>query len=170
MATAKQKNQNSVLIRTALISAFLLAGLFVLIYFLEDNFANWFGRFSDEVSIALMLFSLWLVVSSAVRSMNRLEKRAASWKLLVVGMVTAAFGSGLYVAFLYFFAKIEKSAMATEVGGASGEIAMMMTALAFIISLLTIVNTRIGSKMLASVLEFVIVGGVIAGFIYFASR
>lgn len=170
MASSKEKNQNSVIFRTVVISAIILAGLFTVAYFLEDNIAKIFKQYSDEVSIGIMLFSLWLVVSSTVRSINRLEKRVASWKLLVAGVATAAFGSGLFVTFLYLFPKVSKSTNTFEVGGASGELAMVMSGLAFIISLLTIVNTRVGSKMLANILEFVIIGGVIAGLIWFISR
>lgn len=170
MANTKEQNQNSVLLRTVVISAFVLAGLFTLVYFLEDNFSSIFGRLADEISIAIMLFSLWLVVSSAVRSANNLEKRVASWKLMLVGMATAAFGSGLFVTFLYVLPQVSKSANTFEVGGASGELAMVMTGIAFIISLLTIINTRVGNKFMGNILEILVIGGVIAGFIYFASR
>lgn len=167
---ANQKGDLSVLFRTVLISGFILAALFTGAYFLEDNLAKIFGRQSDKAAIAIMLFSLWLVVSSTVRSLNKLEKRMASLKLIIGGVGTAAFGSGLFVTFLYLFPQISKKENLWEVGGASGELAMFMAGLAFIISLLTVVNTRIGSKLLVNLIELALVGGAIAGFIWFVTR
>jgi hypothetical protein len=169
MANTK-RNENSTLIRTVLISSIILAGLFTLAYFLEDNIGKIFGRFSDEAAIGIMLFSLWLVVSSTVRSLNRLEKRMSSIKLLVGGVATAAFGTGLFIAFLYFFPNVNKAENVWEVGGASGEMALVMAGLAFFISVLTVVNTRIGSKLLVNLIEVLLVGGAIAGFIWYVTK
>ena len=163
-------SHNSIAVRTVVISSLLLAGIFIALFFLENKLGNLLGKYADEATIGLMLLMLWLVVGSGIRSVNSLSKSIPAWKLLLSGIAIAGMSAILYSAFLIVFPKVAKSPAFTEVAGASGGMILLLMGIAFIISLIAIVNVRVKNKMLGNVLEFLIIGGCIGGFVYFATR
>ncbi len=167
---ARSISENSVVTRSIIIAAVLLAGIFTVLFFLEDNLAKIFGKYADEAVIGLMLLALWLVVSSTVRSVNSLAKGVAGWKLLLAGVLTAGVSGILYNAFLLLFPRISKSDNGFEVASASGVLILLLAALGFLISIVALVNIRVRNRMLAHVLEFVIIAGSIFGFVYLISK
>lgn len=162
--------QNSVVARTIIISSLVLTGLSIALLFLQDNFAGFFGKYADEAVTGLLLLALWLVVSSTVRSINNLAKGAPSWKLLAGGVLTAFFSSLFTVAFLFLFPNVAKSQNTQEVTGASGALILVMSALAFVISLISLINLRVKNRSLGNLLEFLVIGGSILLLVYFANR
>lgn len=162
--------ENSVLTRTIIIACAILTGIFIALLFFQDNLAKFFGSYSDEVTIGLMLVALWLVVSSAIRSVNNLAKRIHPWKLLLAGLLTGGISAVLTTAFLLLFPKVAKSQNMAEVTGATGGIILMMTLIAFIISLIVVVNVRVRSRSVGNVLEVVIIGAIIAGLVWWATK
>ena len=167
---AAQKDETSVFIRTVIISSIILAGLFVLLFFLEDNLGKIFGNWADEAVIGGMLLVLWLVVSSTVRSLHKLKSHAETWKILICGLLVGALGSGLFNLFLIVFPRVSKSENIAEVANASGIMIAVISAIALFASLLTIVNLRIRSKLLGNILELLIIAAVIGGILYFAGK
>ena len=170
MANTNTSSENSTAVRTVIISSLLLAGAFIALFFLENKLTGLLGKYADEATIGLMLLILWLVVSSGIRSINSLSKGIAAWKLLLAGVLTAGVSAILYSAFLVVFPRVSKSPAFAEVAGASGGMILLLTGLAFVISLIAIINVRVKNKMLGNLLEFLIIGGCIFGFVYFASR
>ncbi|MBI5916423.1 MAG: hypothetical protein HY842_13685 [Bacteroidetes bacterium] len=170
MAYTSTSSVNSVLIRAVIMAFFLLAGIFIGLLFFEDNLSKIFGNYSDEAIIGGMLLAIWLVVSSTLRSVNNLAKAIPAWKLVLGGTLTGFIGSVLTVAFLLLFPNVAKSQNMTEVTGATGGLILMMTAVAFVISLISIINIRVKNRQLGNLLEILIIGGCIAGFVYFATR
>lgn len=167
---ATASSENSILARTVIISCLILTAIFISVLFLQDNFEGYFGKYADEVVTGLMLVALWLVVSSTIRSVNNLAKNIPTWKLLSGGVLTALISSVLTVAFLLLFPNVARSQNMQEVTGASGGIIALMTIISFIISLISIVNIRVKNRRLGNLLEFLIIGGSILVFVYFASK
>ena len=166
--STNQKDKTA--LNTILISSIILAGLFVVLYFLEDNLGKIFGGLSGKVVIGLMLFMMWITVGSAVRTINRHKRSTPFPILLLSGVATAALGSAIFTAFLFIFPKISKAQDAFEVAGASGGMILVMSGLGLIASLLAIINARVESKMLGNVLELLVIGACIGGFLYFTTK
>ncbi len=167
---APDGSNNSVVARTVIVGALVLSGLFVFLLFFKDNFEGFFGKWADEVTVGLMLFSLWIVVGSVVRSVNNLAKGAGVLKLLLAGVLTATIAAALGVAFMALAPKIAKSANIFEVAGASGGMILVLSAIAFLVSLVAIINVRVRNRQLGNLLELILIGGSIALFVYFASK
>ena len=162
--------ENSVLTRTVIIACVILSAIFILLLFIQDNLAKVFGHYGDEATIGLMLLGLWLVVSSSIRSMNNLAKTVETWKLLLGGMLIGLISAVLTTAFLILFPGIAKSQNMQEVTGATGAMILVMAGIAFVVSLISVVNLRVRSRSLGNLLEILIVGAVIAGLIWWGSR
>jgi hypothetical protein len=162
--------ENSVLTRSVIISCLVLTALFIAALFLQDNFESFFGKYADEAVMGLMLISLWLVVSSTVRSVNSLAKGIAGWKLMLAGVLTGAVSSVLTVTFLALFPNAAKSQNMHEVMGASAGIVGVMAIVSFLISLISLINIRVKNRSLGNLLEFLVIGGSIVLFVYLVNR
>ncbi len=170
MASSKSSSENSVIARSVIMASMMLGGLFIAVMFFQNGFSKVFGKYADEAVIGLMLLVLWLVVSSAVRTINRLASRAAAWKLVLSGLLVGAVGTVIMSAFMIVFPEVAKSENMGEVAGATGTMILLNLGLAFVISLIAVINLRVASKMLGNALEILIIGAVILGFVYFATR
>ena len=162
--------ENSVLARAVILAALLLGGLFVGLLFLENNLSKIFGKYASEAVTGLMLLSLWLVTVSALRAVHRLAKDVPNWKLLLSGTLTGLIGTVLTVAFLTAFPDISKSDNMQQVAGAAGALILLMTAMAFISSVLALIRLRMKNKPLGKVLELLIVVACFLGFLYLVLR
>ncbi len=162
--------ENSILARTIMIASFVLTGIFIVLLFLQDNLAKLFGNYADETTIGLMLIGLWLVVTSAIRTITNHAKNMQSWRLIMGGLLTGLVSSVLTTAFLIMFPKVAKSQNMAEVTGATGGLIFMMTLIAFIITLIVVVNIRVRSRMMGNLLEVLIIGATIAGLVWWATK
>lgn len=162
--------ENSVLTRTVIIATIVLTGIFIALLFFQDNLAGLFKQYADEATIGLMLIGLWLVVSSTVRSLHNLAKGIQTWKLLLGGVLVGFVASLLTTAFLIVFPVVAKSQNMAEVTGATGAMILVMSGIAFLIALITTINVRVKSRQFGNLLEVLIIGGVIAGLVWFATR
>ena len=167
---ANSPNRKKTALTTILVSGFLLAVFLVVLYFLENTFTKLLGNLGGKATIGLMLFVMWITVGSAVRTINRHKRSTSFFTLLVAGVATAALGSALFTAFLFIYPKVSKATDAFEIAGASGGIILVMSGLGLIASLLAIINARVESKMLSNLLELLVIGGCIAGFLYFTTK
>ncbi len=162
--------EHSVLTRTVIISSVILTGIFILLLFFQDNLAKVFGQYADEVTIGLMLLGLWIVVSSTVRSVNNLAKGIQTWKLLFGGLLVGLVSAVLTTAFLIMFPTVAKSQNMAEVTGATGAMILVIAALSLIIAMISVINVRVKSRQLGNLLEVLIIGSVIAGLIWWATK
>lgn len=162
--------ENSVLTRTVIISSVVLTGIFIVLLFLQDNLAKVFGKYADEATIALMLLGLWIVVSSTVRSINSLATGIQTWKLMFAGLLVGLVSSVLTTAFLIIFPNTAKAQNMAEVTGVSGAMILVITALAFIIAMISVINARVKSRQLGNLLEILIIGGVISGLVWWVTK
>ena len=164
--TTKRKT----VLSTIIISSVILCTLLIVLYFLESTFTNFFGSLGGKVIVGLMLFVMWITVGSAVRTANRHNRSASFFTLLLTGVATAAIGSTLFTAFLYIFPRVSKATDAFEIAGASGGMILMMSGLGLIASILAIINARVESKFLGNLLELLVIGACVAGFLYFTTK
>ena len=167
MANTTRKKTAAV---TVIISGVVLAGLLIVLYFLEPKLSQVFGNLGGKVTIGLMLLLLWVTVGSAVRTVNRHKRSTPFFILLMSGIATAALGSALFTAFLYLFPKINKSHDPFEVAGAGGGLVLFMSGIGLVASLLAIINARVESRFLGNLLEMLVIGACIAGFLYFSTK
>ncbi len=173
MATEKapvSSVENSVLARSVIIACVILTTLFILLLYFQNNLARFFGQYADEATIGLMLMALWLVVSSTIRSLNNLVKGMETWKLLLGGLLIGLLSSLLTTAYLIVFPDVAKSQNTSEVTGATGGLILVISAIAFIISVISVINMRVRSRTLGNILELLIIGGAIAGLVWFATK
>jgi hypothetical protein len=171
MAGKRRTNvENSTVTRTIIVASFMLTGLFIFLFFMEAHLGKIFGKYAGEVTTGLMLLSLWLVVGSSIRTVYNLKKSTPGWKLLLAGILTAATSGLLYAAFLIIYPKVAKSPRAIEVAGASGMMLLLLTSIAFVVSLIAIIHLRVKNKTASNVLEFIIMVGSILLFVYFINR
>jgi len=162
--------ENSIVTRAVIIASFILTGIFIALLFFQDNLTGIFGRFADETTIGLMLFGLWIVVTSTVRSVNNLAKGVSAWKLITVGLLVGLVSAVLTTAFLLLFPTVAKSQNMAEVTGATGAMILVIAALALVIALISIVNLRVKSRALGNFLELLIIGALIAIAIWRATK
>ncbi len=162
--------QNSVLSRSVIISCMMLTAIFIASLFLQDSFESYLGKYADEAVVGLMLIALWLVVSSAVRSVNSLTKGIPFPKLVLGGALIGMVSSILTVAFLIVFPNVAKSKRMEELIGASAGVILMMTALSFFIALISVINLRVKNKQLGNLLEILLIGGSIALLIFLSKK
>lgn len=162
--------ENSVLTRSIIFGSVVLTGIFIALLFFQNKLIGFFGKYADEATIGLMLLGLWLVVSSTVRSVHNLAKGIQTWKLLLGGIVVGLVSSILTTAFLVMFPVIAKSQNMEEVTGATGAMILVMTAISFIISMISIINLRVKSRQFGNLLEVLIISAVIAGLVWWATK
>ncbi len=162
--------ENSILTRSVIIAFVLLTALFIGLLFLQNKLTGLFGRYADEATIGLMLLALWLVVSSTIRSLHHLAKGLENWKLLLGGTLIGLVASVLTSAYLVLFPTVAKSQNTAEVTGATGGLILVVSSIAFIFSLISVVNVRVTNRALGNILEVLIIGGAIAVLVWFATR
>lgn len=157
-----------IILRVSILSAIMLAGIFVLLFFLEDRFYGFSQRFGSEIQLGLMLFALWLFVSSGIRSVHRKEPKVPFHSLLLTGMLVAVGAAVLYLGFLAIFPAIAQTGNGSELINSSLKILLFCAGVAFVISLLTAINLKVVSTMLGNVLEFLVVVGLGFALFYFS--
>lgn len=170
MPASASSAQNSIIARSVILGSMLLGGLFIALMFFQAGFSKVFGKYADEAVIGLMLLALWLVVGSTIRTIHKLAKKAHTLKLLLSGVLIAVIASILVSAFMIVFPEVAKSENMGEVAGATGTMILLNAALAFVISLIAVINLRVANKTTGKFFEILVIAGVIIVFIYLASR
>ena len=148
------------MLHTPLISAGILGGLFTLIYFLYGPIAEWFPRWVDDIQIGLMLFALWLVVSSCIRTANSLSPKMHPVKLILMGLLVSIGGFLAYALFLFIHSKAAKIEFNFLSEGLMGK-GIFFLAVAAFLSILVTINLKIKDKFLSNVVEFILIAAVI---------
>ncbi len=166
--TSKSEAENSIIARTVVLSGLLLTGLFIAFTFLEKPLKKLAGNYADEVVVGLMLLSLWLVVSSAVRSMYSLRKKMPLLKLVLGGVLVALLGTVLYAGFLIFYPMVAARGEASNMMGATLVLTGLFTGAGFVISIIALIQLKVRNKTLAALIEFALLLLGLLLFIYLA--
>lgn len=150
-----------VMTRTILLSAVLLAGIFIGLFFLEGKLTQLFGKQVDNVQTGIMLFALWLIVSSGIRSIDRLRRNIAAWKLILAGFLITFIGVIFYTAFLILYPQIAKTGDLGEVADATKGLIIFFSSISLFLAIITVINLRIRNRLFGNILEvLLIVGGI----------
>jgi len=149
-----------IMLHTPIISAGILGGLFALIFFLHNPIAEWFPRWVDDIQIGLMLFALWLVVSSAIRTANSIEAKFHPLKLILVGLLVSIGGFIAYSIFLFIYSKSSGTDFQELMVDMKGK-SVFFSIVAALVSVLVTINLKIKDKFLGNVVEFLVIAGVL---------
>lgn len=123
------------------------------VFFLSQWLSEFFPTYYASIQTGLMLFMIWLVVTSTLRSLQQLITTISSWILPVVGTTVTAFGLLLYWAFLGVYG-LYKIGYAVEF---TWDPVFVFTGLGFVVSLMTLINLRIKNRRLGNLLELLLV-------------
>ncbi len=164
----KQELDSRVMTRAVLIASSIMLLIFIGIHFAQELISNRFPRQAGNIQTGLMLFTIWLLVSSTLRSIHKMRRSIPAWKLIFAGTFITAIGMILYTGFLILYPKIAKSAAATELADATMNMIIFFTAIAFLISLISTINLKVKSEFWGNVLEAIIIVGGILLFLYLA--
>ncbi|NRB51413.1 MAG: hypothetical protein HRU41_27325 [Saprospiraceae bacterium] len=144
---------NKVLGKTILIAGITIAVLLVIWELVHQQVFPGTDSWSKGVKTAVSLLVFWLVITSSLRAMNKMRKNMDWFKLIGGGVGIATLGIVLFLVTLQFLNWLEVSWAEKPkyalVGFYAGG--------AFIVSLLSLINLRVKSKMMGNVLEFLVI-------------
>ena len=155
------KTENQVLGKSILISGISIAVLLVVLDIVNQKVFPETTSWTNGVKTGLSLLVFWLVITSTLRAMNKLRKDMDWFKLILGGVGIAALGIILYLLILQLLNVLEVSWAEKPRYALVG----FYSAGAFIVSLLSLINLRIKSKMIGNVLEFLVIG--VVAFLFF---
>lgn len=155
------KTENQILGKSILISGISIAVLLVILDIVNQKVFPETTSWTNGVKTGVSLLVFWLVITSTLRAMNKLRKDMDWFKLILGGVGIAALGITLYLLILQLLTALEVSWAEKPRYALVG----FYSAGAFIVSLLSLINLRIKSKMIGNVLEFLVIAAV--AFLFF---
>lgn len=159
--TKADKTENQVLGKSILISGISIAVLLLLLDIANQKVFPETTSWTNGVKTGVSLLIFWLVITSTLRAMNKLREDMDWFKLILGGVGIAALGIVLYLLALQVLNGL-------KVGWAEKPryaLVGFYSAGAFIVSLLSLINLRVKSKMIGNVLEFLVIAAV--AFLFF---
>ena len=165
MSKTKQadREDSNVMFRASVISAVILGIALNAAVFLAERFAASTPDFKEKVIVGLSLLFTWLILTSTLRSIDKMRSGTDAWKFLFAGIIIAA-----GVVFLKFvFANL--IALFVEGWPKAFELQSITfyTVIGFIIALISMINLKVENKFLGNVLEFIVIGAIIYAFFTF---
>ena len=164
-----EKSLRSTTVRTVLICGILLATVFGLLYFMENSITRYADSFADEVQLGLMLFAMWLFVSTGLRTIHRRHERVPFHHLVFAGVLISIVAGLVYLLFLFVYGNIDRSSNGNEVMLTSAHIVLYGLVVGLVISLLTAINLKVVSRMLGNVIELAVIL-ILGGILFYLSR
>lgn len=140
---------------TAGFGALLLSSLLLLAMLLWPSLFGRGSGFSRALLAGLQLFLVWLVVTSAVRTVHRLKPRVDLWQLFAAGLATAMGG----VLLKEIIWRIIGRPLTADF---SGKGFLFFGGIALLASSIAVIRLRVRNRMMGQVLEF----GLIATAVY----
>lgn len=171
-AKAKSSRSKKVSFWAVILRVVPLAGIFygvlitagnLLCYLIFDGYTN----FAEKVITGIQLFLLWLIVSSAVRTLHLLAKDIPDVILWLSGGLTAIASVLLAPLIMDIFYRL---GLETGPTIADSSKLRFYLALGLVFSLIAIIHVRVRNQALGSTLEWLIVLGLGFVFYYFYLR
>lgn len=144
---------NQVLGKSILIGGITIAVLLVVWEVVHQKVFPGTDSWSKGVKTAVSLLVFWLVITSTLRAMNKMRKSMDWFKLLGGGVGIATLGIVLFLVTLQFLNWMKVSWAENPNYGLIG----FYAGGALIVSLLSLINLRVKSKMMGNVLEFLVI-------------
>ncbi len=154
---------NRVLGKTILIGGITIAVLLVIWEVVHLKLFPGADSWSKGVKTAVSLLVFWLVITSSLRAMNKMREDMDWFKLIAGGVGIATLGVVLFLVSLQVLNWWEVSWAEQPNYGLIG----FYAGGAFIVSLLSLINLRVESKMMGNVLEFLVIALVVYLFFHF---
>ena len=159
---AEQTNASDwqVILKTSIFSIVILAiGLFACL-FVEKGLQNFSPAYADDIRVAAMLFIIWLVVSSAIKSASSIKKRIEGWKLILMGIAIAVVGTFIYTVVKGFFPDLIWNTSSSVVYPFQWSSFGFFSGIGAILALTSVIRLRVGSKFWSSVLVWLVYIGI----------
>lgn len=160
----KATSDNRVFIRTIIISTILLGALLFVLDWVFHNLLGDLSGFGKGVKVGLSLLVFWLIVTSSIRSLNRLAKDISGPKLLLAGMAIALLGTF----FNQFILQVLTWFNEPWVPRPNYNTSLFYGVGGLIASIISLINLRVKDQKLGNVLEFLFIAGVAILFFYLA--
>ena len=144
---------NKVLGKSILIGGITIAVLLTIWELVHQQLLPGSDSWSKGIKTAVSLLVFWLVITSTLRAMNKMRKNMDWFKLLGGGVGIATLGIVLFLVTLQFLNWLKVSWAEDPNYGLIG----FYAGGALIVSLLSLINLRVKSKMMGNVLEFLVI-------------
>lgn len=159
MSTTKQadRTDSSVMLRAAITSAIVLGIGLNLIPFLTAYLAASTPDFKQKLETGLEIFLIWLVLTSTLRSIDKMRPGTDAWKFLLAGVIIVV--GGVLLQFIFslgiglFRDGWQSSFDAKELG--------FYAVMGLIASLISMINLKVENQFLGNILEFLVIALVI---------
>ncbi|MCB0706884.1 MAG: hypothetical protein KDC34_16325 [Saprospiraceae bacterium] len=163
---AKKKNTSIVFWQTVLMSGLLLGGVLLVSIYGGNRLAEAQPKIGSGIRTALMLFVLWLIVSSGIRSLNSLNKKSGFANLVLGGMLISGIGSLACFSFAKVVSFFREGSTLSSIFDFKS--VLFFSGVGLILSLLTVINLQTKNRALGNVLEVLVIAALIFVLVYFA--
>jgi lipid-A-disaccharide synthase-like uncharacterized protein len=166
MARKKKKNIPFIFWQTVLFSALALGCGLLLSVWGGNRLVEQFPQFGSGLRTALLLFVLWLVVSSGVRSLHSLHKKFSFGHLVGGGSLIGLIGSLACFSMARVVAFFREGTTLAKVYDVQN--LLFFAGVGLVVALLAAINLRTSNRVLGNVLEILVVAAAIFLMLYFA--
>lgn len=159
MSATKQadRTDSSVMLRAAITSAIILGIGLNLIPFITDYLAASTPDFKIKLETGLEIFLIWVVLTSTLRSIDKMRPGTDAWKFLLAGVIIVV--GGVLLQFIFslgiglFREDWQSSFDVKELG--------FYAVMGLIASLISMINLKVENQFLGNILEFLVIALVI---------
>ena len=159
MSTTKQadRTDSSVMLRAAITSAIILGIGLNLIPFITDYLAASTPDFKKKLETGLEIFLIWVVLTSTLRSIDKMRPGTDAWKFLLAGVIIVV--GGVLLQFIFslimalFIEDWQSSLDVRELG--------FYAVMGLIASMISMINLKVENQFLGNILEFLVIALVI---------
>lgn len=160
MADKTKASDWQVILKTATFSTIILAiGLFACL-FVEKGLQNFSPSYADDIRVAAMLFIIWLVVSSAIKSASSIKRSVEGWKLILMGIAIAVIASFIYTVVKGYFPDLIWNTSKSVVYPFQWSSFGFFSGIGAILALTSVIRLRVGSKFWSNVLVWLVYIGI----------
>lgn len=161
MTQAEQLSEVLLVLRSSRFSvAFLVIGSVLSVLF-GNYLLNFYPEWAGALRTGLLLFLLWLVVTSTVRSLNKLDRDISGGWLLLSGVMVGGLGALTTFILLQIYTWLR--AIDLDHPFLMGNV-LFFAAVGFVLALITTINLRVKNRLLGNLLEiaiFVALGAIL---------
>ena len=160
MADKTKASDWQVILKTSTFSIVILAiGLFACL-FVEKGLQNFSPAYADDIRVAAMLFIIWLVVSSAIKSASSIKRSIDGWKLILMGTAIAVIGTFIYTVVKGYFPDLIWNTSSSVVYPFQWNSFAFFSGIGAILALTSVIRLRVGSKFWKTVLIWLVYIGI----------
>lgn len=151
--------------RTVLVSSLLLGAILTIIYLLLGKVFPENPKLLNASRTALSLLGFWVVITSTVRTFDRVREHIHAIWLVLIGVASAALGIVLFLLALRVWNKLGDHGASLPGFNILG----FYAAGGLVASLISLIHLRVERKMAGNLLELLVIGLAVALF-FWATR